>query len=167
MDEDIETVPVNDPAIHVATEKFDFDNPPIDPVELVMRLAKVMVENNGIGLSANQLGLPYRVFVMKSNPIIACFNPIVLDTGLQTHIMEEGCLSYPGLYVTVRRPLIIKVRFTEANLNVRTERFDGMTARVFLHELAHLDGRTMMDDASIVQREKATTQWKQLQRRAN
>lgn len=133
-------VPQQHPEIFNPVNKFDFTNTPTDPIELVKHLSEVMVENNGIGLSANQLGLPYRVFVMKSNPILACFNPIIVDESEETVYMDEGCLSYQGLWVKIKRPAVVKVRFTEANGNVRTETFDGMTARIFQHELDHLNG---------------------------
>lgn len=148
-------VPVKDPEIYKPVLKFDFTTPPTDPVELVKHLSQVMVENNGIGLSANQLGLPYRVFVMKSNPIIACFNPMIVDQGEDHVVMEEGCLSFPNLFVKIKRPTIIKVRFTEANGNVRTETFDGMTARIFQHEFDHLNGITMMNMANPYHRQQA------------
>jgi peptide deformylase len=126
--------------LHTKTEKFDFSNPSTDPIQLAIDLTETMIENGGIGLAAPQVGIPVRAFVMASNPVIAVFNPILVDSGEEEILLEEGCLSYPGLLLKVKRPKIIKVRFTRPNGEVVTEKYTGMTARIFLHELDHLDG---------------------------
>ncbi len=137
-------------------EKFDFSNPPTDPIELVHDLAQTMLHYNGMGLAANQVGLPYRVFVIKSNPIIACFNPIIVDeTQTKKIYLEEGCLSYPGLFIKIKRPAKIKVRYTEPNGEVVTKVFSGITARVFLHELDHLNGINYTQKANRIHLEQA------------
>jgi peptide deformylase len=122
------------------TESFDFNNPPVPPRYLAVSLIETMVQNRGIGLAANQVGLPYRVFVMGAqNVAFACFNPEILETeGEET--VHEGCLSFPGLYLKVKRPFKIKVRYTEMNGNTKDVMFDGLTARIFQHELDHLNG---------------------------
>lgn len=136
-----ELVKSDHPMLSKVLEPFDFSNPPVDPVELAKNLTETMLKNNGIGLSANQCGLPYRVFVIASNPVIACFNPRIIDESEQTVIaMDEGCLSYPNLFLKIKRPRMIKVRFTMPNGETVTEKFDGMTARIFLHEMDHMDG---------------------------
>lgn len=135
-------------------EPFDFANPPVDPVELAHTLAQAMLEKDGAGLAANQLGLPYRAFVIKADPIICCFNPKIVDVGEETAILEEGCLSFEGDYVKVKRPRRIKVRFTRPNGEVVTEKFIDFTARVFQHELDHLDGITMLDRCSFLEKER-------------
>ena len=148
-----------------ALESFDFDNPPTDPIELAHTLTKAMIAGGGIGLAANQLGLPYRVFVIKSNPVICCFNPRIVDIGEESETMIEGCLSFEGEYVKVKRPRRVKVRFTRPNGEIVTERFVDLTARVFQHELDHLDGITMLDRASYLERERFYKRRKQLSRR--
>lgn len=119
---------------------FDFQNPMMDPVELYNDLAETMRENEGLGLSANQIGVRTRAFVMRAENIIGVFNPRVVDISSETVYLEEGCLSYPNLFVKVKRPRKIKVRYTNPNGETETRTFDGMSARVFLHELDHLDG---------------------------
>jgi peptide deformylase len=135
-----ELIDCNDPLLKQEMEPFDFSNPPVDPLDLVSDLAETMLANNGVGLSANQCGLPYRVFVMLGQELIPCFNPRIVDMSQETIILEEGCLSYPDMFVKVKRPRRIKVRYAEPNGNVITQTFDGMTARVFQHELDHLNG---------------------------
>jgi peptide deformylase len=149
--------------LHTATEKFDFQNPPMDPIELAKKLAEAVIEHNGLGLSANQLGLPYRAFVIKANPVVACFNPIIVDRGDEVVYLEEGCLSYPGLSIKVKRPKNIKVRFTQPNGEVVTRTYAGITARIFQHELDHLDGISHVDRATAFHREQAVKNVKKMQ----
>lgn len=136
-------------------QPFDFANPPIDTAQLSMDLAKFMMDNNGIGLAANQVGLPYRVFVMRGTPILACFNPRIVDYSQEEIYLEEGCLTYPGLYVKIKRPKKIKCRYTMPNGETITQVFDGMTARVFQHELDHLNGIDFLSRATLYHREQA------------
>ena len=114
-----------EPLLKEEMEAFNFDDPQTDPIELAHDLAQTMIHNNGIGLSANQIGLPYRAFAIKANPIIVCFNPRLVDVSSGTEIMEEGCLSFPGLIVKVKRPVMIKVRYAEPNGNVVTTKFSS------------------------------------------
>ncbi len=160
-----ELVDCNDPILKEPLEKFDFDNPPMDPIELAHDLAETMIANNGLGLSANQMGLPYRAFAMKAEKIIVCFNPIIVDTSTETVMLEEGCLSFPLLFVKVKRPKKIKVRYTEPNGNIVTKIFDGMTARVFQHELDHLNGVVYTSKANKFHLEQAKKKLKLLKRR--
>lgn len=149
-----------DPILKLKTEKFDFNNPPIDPVQLVLDLAQTMMYYNGIGLAAPQCGLPYRVFLIKSNPIIVCFNPHIIDIGEENISLEEGCLTFPGYFLKIKRPKIIKVRYTQPNGEVITKIFDGMTARVFQHELDHLNGILFQTHATLYHREQAERKMK-------
>lgn len=136
----LELVDCNDPILKQELKPFDFSNPPVNPLDLVTDLAETMLANNGIGLSANQCRLPYRVFVMLGEELIPCFNPRIVDMSQDTIILEEGCLSYPGLFVKVKRPRRVKVRYSDPNGQVTTQVFDGMTARVFQHEMDHCNG---------------------------
>lgn len=154
------------PILHTELEKFDFDNPPEDPVALSRSMIDFMLENNGIGLSANQVGKPYRMFVMRGEPeMFACFNPRIVLSSDNKVILDEGCLSYPGLSCKVRRPIMIKVRFQTPNSETMTKEFYGMTARVFQHELDHLDGITMLERVHPLHKDRTIRQWKKLQRR--
>lgn len=140
---------------HVALD-FDFSNPPVDPVELSTTMLKVMYDNNGIGLAANQIGLLYRVFVMRGHPeSFACFNPRIVNTSGELVEMDEACLSLPGVSGKVKRPENIRARFQTPSGETLTMDFSGMTARVFQHELDHLDGRLFINRMSRLKRDKA------------
>jgi peptide deformylase len=99
-----------------------------------------MVKYRGVGLSANQVGLPYRVFVMGAEKVgFACFNPEILETNGEDKF-DEGCLSFPGLFLPIKRPSSVKVRYTDMNGVTKEETFGGFTARIFLHEFDHMEG---------------------------
>jgi len=152
----------SDPILKRELEPFDFSNPPTDPIQLAKDLAETMISNNGLGLAANQIGLPYRVFVLTGEQIFACFNPKIVDSSSETVYLEEGCLSYPGVAVKIKRPRLIRVRFTMPNGETVTKKFDGITARCFLHELDHLNGVVHLSRAHPYHREKALKRVKRL-----
>lgn len=141
--------------LRVATTPFDFAAPPRDPGELATELAATMVAHRGLGLAANQCGLEHRVAVVYGDPQFAMFNPVIVDASEKTELLDEYCMSYPGLIMTVRRPSAIRVRFADARGEVDTHVFRGMTARVVQHEIDHLDGKLFFDGASRVKLERA------------
>lgn len=144
-----------------ATIPFDFSNPPTNPHELVQSMLQTMVESNGVGLSANQVGLPYRVFVMRGHEHhFAFFNPKIVSMSDNTTTMEEGCLSFPGLVVKVPRANTVRVRFQTQSGGTDTKTFDGLSARVIQHEVDHLDGLLFFNKAHRYHREKALKGYK-------
>jgi len=161
MQMELKLVPHNDPILKKKCEVFDFQNPPLDPIELANSMVKTMYENNGIGLAANQVGIPYRVFAMRGAPEnFVCFNPKIVQPSQMEVVLEEGCLSYPGLFVKIKRPQHVRVRFTLPNGDTVTRQFTGMSARIFQHELDHLDGIIFYNRANLYHREKALKKWR-------
>jgi peptide deformylase len=152
------------PMLRQELEEFDFKNPPIDPVQLGNDLIESMKHYQGLGLSANQCGLPYRAFALWSADPLVCFNPRVVDQTSEFVQLEEGCLTYPNLYLKIKRPKAIKVRFQNVYGDTQTEKFIGMTARGFLHEMDHLDGVIYTRRASPMHLSRAQNQKKQLDR---
>lgn len=150
-----------DDILHTPTPEFDFSNPLVDPVQLAIDLTETMINSKGVGLAAPQIGISARAFVMSANPVIAVFNPIIVDQSKETVLLEEGCLSYPELLVKVKRPRTIKVRFTRPNGEIVTEKYTGITARIFLHELDHLDGIVFTKRASYFHRIQAMNKVRQ------
>ena len=158
---------LNNDLLHTECKKFDFNNPPMNPVELFQNLKETMLHHRGLGLSANQVGIPYAVFVM-GNPddpdsIFSVFNPKIVD-GSQKDIVlgEEGCLSYPNLFVKVKRLKSIKARFSGHDGNVGTIKLDGWTARIFQHEFDHLIGKTFQQRASKFHLDQAKNKQKKI-----
>lgn len=121
---------------------FDFDNPPVNPIEFAYELAENMLFHGGVGLSANQIGFPHRVFCVAANPIIVAYNPIIVDQSEETTMLEEGCLSFPALTLKIKRPNWIRIRYTQPNGNTDTYKYVGMSARIMCHEVDHLNGIT-------------------------
>jgi len=154
----------SDPILKEAIGLFDFDEPGTDPISLSRDLAETMIIQKGIGLAANQIGEKHRAFAMMGEKIVVCFNPRIVDVSEETVTLEEGCLSYPGLLVKVKRPKRIRVRYAEPSGEVVTKVFDGLTARVFQHELSHLNGKCHLNEASVIYRKQALTKWKKLKR---
>lgn len=152
------------PLLNLKAEEFDFANPPTDPIQLAYDLVECMIQYGGIGISSCQIGLPYRAFALKAKESIVCFNPKVVDVFGTEVLMEEGCLSFPFAHMKIKRMSGIRVRYTEPNGNVVTTKMEGLTARCFLHELDHLDGKTFLDRASFIQKERASKQMKKYER---
>jgi peptide deformylase len=161
----MELIDRNDSLISTELDRFDFDNPPIDPEELATEMVKFMRKSNGIGLAANQVGHNFRVFAMEGEPAFVCFNPKIVINGDELVTLEEGCLTYPGLYVKIKRPKVIKVRFQGPDGEVYTKTFTGMTSRIFQHELDHLDGIVFYSRANRFHRDAAFKKWKQWKRK--
>ena len=128
------------PLLSMPLVEFDFNNPPVNANEFASTLVDTCKQMNGLGLSANQCGFPHRVFVMGANDdFIACFNPKVIQMDGEAH-MEEGCLTFPLLMLKITRPKTIKVEYQDFTGVKREATFDGISARVFLHELDHMNG---------------------------
>ena len=154
----LEFVPETSPVLLQECKEFDFNNPPFDPKEFAQALHDKMVRSDGLGLSANQVGQPYRVFVMRTDEKpYAVFNPRVVNVSDKELIMKEGCLSFPLLYLNVKRPDSIRIRFQDENGKTRTEKFIGMTARIALHEFDHMLGKVYTQKASQYETQQSKT----------
>ncbi len=124
-------------------------NPIMD--ELVERLKVTMKTYGGIGLSANQCGVFERVFVIGAGDFqMVCINPKVIEASTDMVKDNEGCLSYPGLFVKMQRPRAIRVEFLDQTGKKQEMSLEGLTARCFLHELEHMDGKSFIDNVGPV-----------------
>ena len=128
-------------------------------------LSKVMYDNmvkyGGLGLAANQVGLPYRMFVMGGHPQIedgkvrSVFDPLINDVSPESINLKEGCLSFPFLFLSIKRPKWCSVRFTDENGEEIEETLHGMSARIFMHENEHMNGYVFTDLVSKLKLERA------------
>jgi peptide deformylase len=136
-----------------SAETFDFaahSRKDID--ELIRRMRRVMRESNGIGLSANQIGLPYRLFVAEvpgrdEMKFYAVFNPELEKIEKEKVVMEEGCLSVPGIYGDVERPARLVLKGQDKHGKPLRIKAWGLLARVFQHEVDHLSGKLFLEKA--------------------
>ena len=122
-----------------------------DRKDLSKKMYNSMVKYGGIGLSCNQVGLPFRMFVMGGHPQIEdgkvrnCFNPIIKDMSEETINMKEGCLSFPFLFLMINRPKWVNVQYSDENGETVEEYLHGMSARIFQHENEHMNGYIFTD----------------------
>jgi len=127
--------------LHKKIKKCSYN---LDRSKLSYTLNENMFHHKGVGLSANQIGIEERVFVMmidiEAQETITCFNPRIIKESKDEVVMEEGCLSYPELYLEILRPSSIIVKYEDENKNVFKERLEGFSARVFQHEYDHMEG---------------------------
>lgn len=140
-------------------DEFDFANPVIEPILLSNSLTVAREKFGGVGLAANQVGINTRVVVIKGFDS-GLFNPRIVSSGGENALMEEGCLSFPGLIVKVKRPTIIRVRYANALGQVQTNSYHGMTARQILHEIDHINGILFFHRANKFHRDQAFRRWK-------
>ena len=143
-----------DPILTQRLDDFNFENPLMDPKELEKQMLDIMYKHDGIGLAANQVGINARVLVMgyKDSPETgqAFFNPIIEKHTENMSEFLEGCLSFPGVFVKIKRPEKIQVSYQTSDGERKTEILEGMNAKCFLHEFDHLEGVTFKDRVGAV-----------------
>lgn len=128
-----------DPFLKEVADPWDFEVDG-DPSELILEMGKIMLINIGIGLAAMQVGVKKRLFIMGNDmQIVSYINPEII-AGYGDEVGPEGCLSFPQLYLKVRRFTEIRVRYQNVKGEFNEEVLTGLAARVFQHEYDHLDG---------------------------
>ena len=134
-------IPPEDPLLHKKIKKCSYD---LDRSKLSYTLTENMFHHNGVGLSANQIGIEERAFVMMIDidlqETITCFNPRIIKESKKEVVMEEGCLSYPELFIEISRPSSIIVKYEDEGKSIIKRRLDGFIARIFQHEYDHMEG---------------------------
>jgi peptide deformylase len=149
----------NNPLLRTVSKEFDFESADISAQEIYDLLRWKMCELKTLGLSAPQLGIMYRVFVFgnpdEPDSIMPVFNPKIVNFGDDSVVYEEQCSTFPGLFLKIRRPTTIRMRYTNLNGDIETHNFQGMTARVAQHEVNHLDGVLFTDKANLYHLQQA------------
>lgn len=157
-----------DPWLEKKVDTFNFEK--MDAVEVEREMVEIMLQEGGIGLSANQVGLDAQVFVIK--PILledktpfALFNPTIEQVTINTADEPEGCLSHPNLFLKVKRPRGVVVNYLD-NLGkeCKIELYD-IDARCFLHEYDHLQGIEFTNRVSKLKLDMARKKQKKLNKR--
>jgi len=162
-----ELVPPHAKVLWERTQEFDFNRPPINPSQLATSLLHTMADKGGLGLSANQVGLPYRVFVMGHGNTFYCFfNPEIIESVGENDSIQEGCLTYPNLFLKVKRASRVKVRWRDETNREREQTFDGFTARIIQHEMDHLNGTCFTKRVPAIKLQRAKERIKIHKRRA-
>jgi peptide deformylase len=141
-----------DPILRERMPEVDFSNNTLDLESIEKEMTEIMLSNNGMGLSANQVGLRLRMFIMGSSveDTQAFYNPEVIANTDTLYDDEEGCLSFPGIYVNIKRPRKIKARWQNRKGQYQEGEFSGYACKCFLHEFDHLEGIVFQDRVSQV-----------------
>jgi len=149
-------LPPDNPILKVPLSDVNFDNFSeifhLTPQELYDNLIESMRHHGGVGLSANQCGQMVRAFVMftdldmKNHEIF--FNPKIIWESEQTEFYEEGCLTYPHLFLNIKRPYAIEFTYQDINGEEQKGKYAGITARVFQHEYDHMEGKNFTERVS-------------------
>ena len=146
-----------DPKLRIPCDPVGDD---VDRVLLKTNLLETMANHNGLGLSANQCGLMHQAFAAyidwPDRVKTVCFNPKIVWSSEETSYIEEGCLTYPGLYLKIRRPVKIKVTYENVDGSVSTQDLEDLEARIFQHEYDHMNGSDFTQRVSplVLQRAK-------------
>ena len=137
----LKLIPNTHPILH---EKMKPCSEDLDRREMSRILKENMVHYEGIGLSANQIGISERVFVMVLNieteETITCYNPRIIKRYDNNVWCEEGCLSFPDEIINIQRPDRIVVKYEDEDKKDHKIKLDGLASRVFQHEFDHLEG---------------------------
>ena len=132
-------------------ETFKKNEKDLSITDFCNNMFETMKNYGGIGLSANQVGKPYRLFVMGDNLQInkgrkwECINPEITDMSKETIRYKEGCLTFPFLFLDIERPQKVKVKYQNEQLETVEEEFDGIVSRCYQHELDHMHGRVFTE----------------------
>ena len=142
----------------------------LDRGTLTENLVETMRDYKGIGLSASQCGVMERVFVMysdiKERKIIACYNPQILEYSEDIVEMDEGCLTYPGLWLKVKRSEGIKVQFEDETGTKQEYQLFGLESRIFQHEMDHMEGTDFTQRVSKLRLDMGRRRQKKMQKKS-
>lgn len=162
-----ELVEPRHPALHSKANLDPFTGN-IDWVEREKEMIQLMYDKLGIGLASPQVGTSYNMFVMNHSVLgdIGIYKPKILEISDNNVVMEEGCLSFPLLYLNVTRPEKIKVEYFKNDGETKVQTWmDGRDARCFLHEYDHLQGKLFLDLVSELKLRRAYTKREKLFRK--
>lgn len=146
------------PLLHMNVAKYEFDQ---DTKLLEQLMIDTMIKNQGIGLAANQVNIPYQMFVMGSNFIegfikpTIFINPMILQVSEEKTLDKEGCLSFPGLWLKIERPTWIVAAYQDIDQKWNEIKVEGYMAKCFQHEFDHLYGVCYTDRVGKVKLEMA------------
>ena len=152
---ELKLIPPTDPRVQSAIAPFNDDMLKDEDVKNRQELSDAMFETmkkyGGIGLSANQVGLPFNMFVLGDHPEVekglkmTCFNPIIISSSVEEETMKEGCLTFPFVFLNITRPRKVVVKYEDENGDLKEGQLDGMFSRIFQHEMDHMLGINFTD----------------------
>lgn len=158
-----------DPILGTGMEDFDFDKVKeifADAADLKEQMVDLMVSKKGIGLSAPQVGLNMRCFVIgeTKESAIMVINPKILGFSEETELAPEGCLSFPDMFLNITRPKTVSAEWLDEHGEKQSGTLDGYGARCFMHEFDHLNGVIFRDKVSRLKWDRATAKKTKIQK---
>jgi len=148
----------NNPALRARIESVSKD---CNREKVKQDLIDSMEHYQGVGLSANQIGIMERVFIMYEDvtvrKILTCFNPKILETSKEQILMDEGCLTYPGVWLKVKRPIAVLFEYEDEKGEKHQKEFQGLPSRIFQHEYDHMEGTDFTKRVSRLKIDRAMT----------
>ena len=156
----LEVKTFGDPVLKTrATKVKEFDQALI---RLTEEMLVTMREREGVGLAANQVGRLRRVLVAGiEEDEYVLVNPVIEARSEETEVLAEGCLSIPGIQVDVERPVAVTVSGQDASGDEVRFEAEGLLARIFQHEIDHLDGVLILDRTDRETRKAAMREWRE------
>jgi len=155
---ELKLIPPTDPRVLSAIAPFKDDmlseHGFKDRHELKEAMFATMKKYGGIGLTCNQVGLPFNMFVLGGHPQIerglelTCFNPMIVSSSEEQVMFKEGCLTFPFLFLSIKRPRKVVVKYEDENGDLKEGHLDGMMSRIFQHEYDHTIGRVFTEGMS-------------------
>ena len=152
---ELKLIPPTDPRVQSAIAPFTDDmlkeHDFKDRAELVEAMFLIMKKYSGIGLTCNQVGLPFNLFVAGGHPSIenglslAMFNPMIISSSKDTLMMKEGCLTYPYLFLIIKRPRKVVMKYEDSEGKPQEAHLDGVMSRICQHEYDHIIGRNFIE----------------------
>jgi len=121
--------------------------------KLIIDMVQTMEKNNGVGLAAPQVGISKRIIVMQADVrgqrIFALINPIIIKKSKEKDEDEEGCLSFPNIFLRIKRHKKIEIKALDINGKKIQMKTEGLLARIIQHEIDHLNGTLFFNRLSI------------------
>ena len=158
MTKELKLIPPTDVRVQSAIAPFSDDmlkeHDFKDRKELSDSMFDTMKKYGGIGLTCNQVGLPFNMFVLgdhvglEDGLKMSCFNPMIISASEETVAMKEGCLTFPFVFLTITRPRKIVVKYEDEKGDLQEGNLDGMMSRIFQHEYDHILGKNFTEYAS-------------------
>jgi len=155
---ELKLIPPNDPRVQSAiapfTDELLKEEGFKDRQELVDAMFLVMKKFGGIGLTCNQVGLPFNMFVagghtgIEKGMAFAMFNPMIISVGEEKIRMKEGCLTYPFIFIDIERPRKCVMKYEDKDGNTKEAHLDGMMSRICQHEYDHIVGINFTENVS-------------------
>ncbi|HHD92482.1 MAG TPA: peptide deformylase [Candidatus Portnoybacteria bacterium] len=142
-----------DPILRVKTKPIKNINPEIK--KIISKMSEIMQQKDGAGLAGPQVGITQQIFLADDGSGLKIFiNPKIIWRSDKQTVIEEGCLSFPGIFLEIKRPKEIKIKFTNEKGEEKEIQADGLLARIIQHEYDHLQGVLFIDRVGLFEKLK-------------